>query len=80
MKTLIQFKAPWCGPCRMIAPLIQDYEDKYSVVVVDIDENPDVANKYKIRAIPTVVIKNGEEEIARLIGKEVTKQNLDKYV
>ncbi|SHF39117.1 thioredoxin [Mariniphaga anaerophila] len=62
---MIDFWAVWCGPCRMIAPIVeemsQEYEGKAIIGKVDVDSNPGVATKYGIRNIPTVLfVKNGE--------------------
>lgn len=62
---MIDFWAVWCGPCRMIAPIVeemaQEYEGKAVIGKVDVDSNPNVAMKYGIRNIPTVLfVKNGE--------------------
>jgi len=62
---MIDFWAVWCGPCRMIAPIVEEmseeYKDKAVIGKVDVDSNPNVAMKYGIRNIPTVLfVKNGE--------------------
>ncbi|HKI90466.1 MAG TPA: thioredoxin [Draconibacterium sp.] len=62
---MIDFWAVWCGPCRMIAPIVEEmsgeYEGKAIIGKVDVDSNPNVAMKYGIRNIPTVLfVKNGE--------------------
>lgn len=68
---MIDFWAIWCGPCRMIAPIVEEmaheYEGKAVVGKVDVDSNPNVAMKYGIRNIPTVIfVKNGQ-----LVDKQV---------
>jgi thioredoxin 1 len=68
---LIDFWAEWCGPCKMIAPLLDDvageYADKLSVVKLNIDENPGTAQKFGIRSIPTLMLfKDGAVQAQKL--------------
>jgi thioredoxin 1 len=68
---LLDFWAEWCGPCKMIAPLLDqaadEYADKLSVVKINIDENPNIPQKFGIRSIPTLMIfKNGAPQAQKL--------------
>ncbi|MFP4530582.1 MAG: thioredoxin family protein [Halodesulfurarchaeum sp.] len=70
--TLIDFHADWCGPCKTQDPIIEeiedDYADRVSFEFVDVDRNPDMANKYQVRSIPTVIVESGEDVIERFVG------------
>ena len=70
--TLVDFYATWCGPCRMIAPFIEDidekYQDKIKVVKVDVDECGEVASEYGINAIPALLIFKNNEVVTSNVG------------
>jgi thioredoxin 1 len=81
---LVDFWADWCGPCKMIAPIVEDLAEEYngqvSFVKVDVDANPITAGKFGIRSIPTLlVIKDGKpvDMVVGAVPKEVLKQRLD---
>jgi len=69
---LVDFWAEWCGPCRMLAPVIEVVAEQYStsalVVKLNVDENPVSAANYGIKGIPTMILFNGGKEVERLVG------------
>lgn len=69
---MIDFWAEWCGPCRMIAPVVEElsteYEGKVIVLKCDVDENPEIAQKFAIRNIPTLVFLKKGELVDKLVG------------
>jgi thioredoxin 1 len=84
---MIDFWAIWCGPCRMIAPIVEEmsgeYEGKAVVGKVDVDSNPNIAMKYGIRNIPTVLfVKNGEiaDKQVGVAPKQVFTKKLDALI
>ncbi len=81
---LVDFWAPWCGPCRMVAPIVEQLAEEYAGQVtfakVNTDENPDVPGRLGIRGIPTLIFYLNGEEVDRLVGfapKPVLKKKLD---
>ncbi|BDX01970.1 MAG: thioredoxin TrxA [Marinomonas sp.] len=78
---LVDFWAPWCGPCKMIAPVLEDvaaeYAGKIKVVKLNVDENQETAPKYNVRGIPTLLIVKGGEVVATKVGAVSKSQLID---
>ena len=81
--TLIDFWAPWCGPCKAIAPILDELAtelgDSVKICKVNVDNNSEIAGKYEIRAIPTILVfKDGQvaENIVGLVSKDDLKAKL----
>ena len=70
---VVDYTAPWCGPCKVVAPLIdrlsEEYDGQAAVVKIDIDQNPDNPKKYGIRSIPAVLIFNKGQVVETIVGK-----------
>ncbi|NPA27841.1 MAG: thioredoxin [Epsilonproteobacteria bacterium] len=84
---VVDFWAPWCAPCRMIAPIIdelaEEYEGKAKICKVNTDEEPEIAVQFGIRSIPTILFfKDGElvDQMIGAAGKEVFKEKIDRLL
>ncbi|HDG3889124.1 TPA: thioredoxin [Staphylococcus aureus] len=84
---LVDFWATWCGPCKMIAPVLEelaaDYEGKADILKLDVDENPSTAAKYKVMSIPTLIVFKDGQPVDKVVGfqpKENLAEVLDKHL
>jgi thioredoxin 1 len=84
---LVDFWAPWCGPCRMVAPVVDEIANQYigqvKVVKINTDENPNTASQYGIRSIPTLMIFKGGQRVDMVVGaipKTTLATTLEKYL
>ena len=84
---LVDFWAEWCGPCKMVAPVLEEiaaeHAGKITIAKVNIDENPEVARQYRIMSIPTMAVFSGGEVVKTIVGakpKTALLKDLESYL
>ena len=84
---LVDFWAPWCGPCRIVNPIVQSVADRYDgqvkVVKLDADQNPDTATRYGVQSIPSLMVFKAGQQVDLVVGvvpETTLATTLDKYL
>lgn len=87
LPALVDFWAPWCAPCSIVAPVVEgmakEYEGRLKVCKLNVDESPKTSSEYGIMSIPTLAIFNGGDMVDRIIGavpKEVIEEKIKPYI
>jgi len=87
LPALVDFWAPWCGPCHMVSPIVEElanqYQGKLKVGKVNVDEAPGIASKYGIMSIPTLMVFKDGEIVEQMIGaapKEVIEEKIKPHI
>lgn len=76
---LVDFYAEWCGPCRMLAPILEQLDDKINIIKIDVDKHEDLAREYGVMSIPTIIFFKDGVKKEELIGFR-TKEELEEYI
>ena len=77
---LLYFSAPWCGPCRVLGPIVDEVSQQIPIQKVDVDKEQDLSTQYGIRNIPTIIkVDNQGVEIKRVLGMQNKNQIMDLY-
>ena len=79
MKKILYFSAAWCGPCKMLGPIMESLSGQVNFEKVDVDNNQDLSIQYGVRNIPTLVLVENGEAVGRLTGLQTKDQILNFY-
>ncbi len=84
LPVLVDFYAEWCGPCKMLTPILdelsEEYKGKWKIGKVDIDEAPELAGKYQVQSVPTLKFFKNGEEVETLMGFQSKEKLMEKLV
>lgn len=78
-RVLVDFFANWCGPCKMLTPVLEKVQSNIKVIKVDVDKYENLAREYGVMSIPTIILFESGKEIKRNIGF-ISKENLEKFL
>ena len=76
---LVDFYAEWCGPCKMMGPVLESIEDKIDIIKIDVDKFPDLAQEYRVMSIPDLMIFKDGEKILESVGFQ-SKEDLEEVI
>ena len=79
MKTMLYFSAPWCGPCKTLAPIVNELSSQINVRKINVDNDTELASKFGIRSVPTLVLVENDHDVGRKIGLQTQQDILNFY-
>ena len=79
MKKFLYFTAKWCGPCQMLAPVMQEIANEITVEKIDIDENTDAVTTYNVMSVPTIILLKDDKEVTRTVGAKPKSYYINQY-
>ena len=84
LPVLVDFSAPWCSPCKRLEPILQqlslEWESRVTFVKVNVDESPELAMKYQVMSVPTVIMFHQGKETARTIGLQTREKLVERFM